>query len=61
MGSGAFRLWTTCALSPACPPGSAGRQIGFYPYSLRFDSLNVMVYVRGSLVIPVELLEFEVE
>ena len=53
----------SCYPATACPP--AGRlgtlQVGFYPYSLRLASLNVMVYVRGSLVIPVELLEFEVE
>jgi hypothetical protein len=53
----------SCHPPTACPP--AGRlgtlERGFYPYSLRLASLNVMVYVRGSLVIPVELLEFEVE
>ncbi len=52
-----------CYPASACPPVGyqLRRQIGFYPYSVRFDSLNVMVYIGGSVVIPVELLEFEAE
>jgi len=41
--------------------GFHGVQRGFYPYTNTLTGQNVMVRVAGTIVVPVELMEFDVE